>query len=182
MTAPPLPWSAETARRARAIRLVALDVDGVLSDGGITLDERGVESKRFHVRDGMGIRLLQEAGIPVGLITARRSGLVTQRARELRMAFLHQGVEAKWPALAQELAARGVPVEACAFMGDDLIDLPILLRVGLATAPADADAEVGLRVHWQASRPGGQGAVRELAELILRSQERWQGLLEQFMD
>ncbi len=132
-----------------------------------------MESKRFYVRDGLGIRLLLEAGITVGCITARNSPLVTQRGTELGLSFVHQGIKEKWHCLQNEINGRGLVPRQCAFMGDDLIDLPILSRVGLASAPADADPEVVHRVHWLARRKGGWGAVRELAEGLLRAKGIW---------
>ncbi|MEO5340005.1 MAG: hypothetical protein H7837_05710 [Magnetococcus sp. MYC-9] len=167
------PSSSWPTQRAIAVRMVALDVDGVLTDGGIYLDANGVESKRFHVRDGLGIRLLLQAGMRVGVVTARHSALVAHRARELSLSFVHQGVQDKWECLQRELAKAGLDPVHCAFMGDDWVDLPVLDQVGLATAPGDADPEVRRRVHWVATALGGQGAVRELAENLLRTHGRW---------
>lgn len=171
---PPSSWPAE---RATPIRMVALDVDGVLTDGGIYLDNNGVESKRFYVRDGLGIRLLRESGLLVGLLTARQSPLVAHRAKELSLSFVHQGIQDKWACLQDELAKAGLDPVHCAYMGDDLIDLKVLQKVGLSTAPGDADPEVCRRVHWVATACGGRGAVRELAENILRTQNRWGNML-----
>ncbi|WP_130472000.1 KdsC family phosphatase [Candidatus Magnetaquicoccus inordinatus] len=168
--------------KAKAIRMVVLDVDGVLTDGIIQLDNNGVESKRFYVRDGLGIRLLLQAGIQVGLITARQSSVVSQRAAELSLSFVHQGARHKWPALQQELHRAGLQAEQCLFMGDDLVDLAALCRVGLATAPRDADPEVLKRVDWVASLPGGRGAVREMAERLLRSQGVWDNLIQGLLE
>ncbi|HIJ85757.1 MAG TPA: HAD-IIIA family hydrolase, partial [Magnetococcales bacterium] len=151
--------------------MLALDVDGVLTDGVIHLDAEGHEHKRFHVTDGLGIRLLLEAGLRVGLITARRSVAVAKRAEELSLSFAHMGVRGgKWQCLQGELLKGGIRPDQCACMGDDLIDLEMLCRVGLATAPMDARPEVKQRVHWVASLPGGRGAVRELAEGLLMAQ------------
>ncbi|MBF0310997.1 MAG: phenylphosphate carboxylase subunit delta [Magnetococcales bacterium] len=170
-------WDDACREKARLLRVVALDVDGVMTDGGIFLSDGGEESKRFYVRDGMGIRLLRESGLVVGLVTARLSALVERRARELGLAFWHQGIGDKWAVLSRELEERGIAAEHCAFMGDDLVDLPVLTRVGLAAAPADAAAEVVARVHWVSGRRGGRGAVRELAEHILRARGEWDGLV-----
>ncbi|MEO5352615.1 MAG: HAD hydrolase family protein [Magnetococcus sp. XQGC-1] len=179
MNTPLLPWPTE---RATLIRMVALDVDGVLTDGAIYLDNEGQESKRFYVRDGMGIRLLLQAGFRVGLLTARRSALVEHRARELSLSFVHQGVKDKWSCLQQELSRAGWEPRQCAYMGDDLVDLAVLQRVGLATAPRDADPEVLQRVHWVAEAAGGEGAVRELAENLLRTQNRWGNMIETLLE
>ncbi|MEO5378306.1 MAG: phenylphosphate carboxylase subunit delta [Magnetococcus sp. DMHC-6] len=176
-----LKWSLAVQTRAQAVKLVALDVDGVLTDGGLWFNDVGQEMKRFFVRDGMGIRLLLESGITVGCITARHSDVVTCRSRELGLSFLHQGVHDKWACLQQELAQRGLDASQCAYMGDDLIDLPVLIRVGLACAPVDADLEVRSRVHWVASKSSGAGAVRELAEGILKIQGNWQQLMARWI-
>lgn len=178
---PQTPWSEAFLERAAKVRLVVLDVDGVLTDGGLYLDDDSRQAKRFFVRDGLGLRLLIDSGVAVGLITGRKSQLVDHRAQELRLSFCHQGVDDKWPRLETELKQRGLDVTACAYMGDDLIDLGILSRVGLAAAPADAVPEVRDRVHWTAPRGGGRGAVRDLAEGILRAQGRWEGLVEGFL-
>ena len=175
------PWSQLFLKRAAAVRLVVLDVDGVLTDGGLYLDDDNRQSKRFFVRDGLGIRLLIDAGIAVGLITGRRSKVVEHRAAELNLSFFHQGVDDKGPQLDAELKARGLEAAACAYMGDDLIDLGVLSRVGLATAPADAVQEVRDRVHWVAPHGGGHGAVRALAEGILSAQGRWAESVERFL-
>ena len=165
---------------AKKVKMVALDVDGVLTDGGIFIDNAAVEAKRFYVRDGLGIRLLLDSGIKVGLITARNSQVVSRRAQELSLSFVHQGVKEKWHCLQGEMERAGIESDACAFMGDDLIDLPILSKIGLATAPADAAPEVLERVHWVAQRPGGRGAVRDLAEEILKAQGMWAGIVSRF--
>lgn len=163
--------------RAANIRMVVLDVDGVLTDGGIYLGEQGLELKRFYVRDGLGLRLLLQAGFIVGILTARQSSLVTERARELSLSFVHQGVKNKWACLRHELEKANLSPNQCAYMGDDLVDLQVLQRVGLATAPADADSEVLRRVHWVAEQKGGQGAVRSLAEKLLQTQFRWETIV-----
>ena len=163
--------------QAKRIRMLALDVDGVLTDGGIIIDNGAVEAKKFFVRDGLGIRLLLDSGIKVGLITARNSQVVSKRAAELSLSFVHQGVKAKWSCLQAELQKEQITPQECAFMGDDLVDLPILTKIGLATAPADAVPEVKERVHWVARHPGGVGAVRELAEIILQAQGFWDGIV-----
>ncbi|MBF0422788.1 MAG: phenylphosphate carboxylase subunit delta [Magnetococcales bacterium] len=164
------------------IRIVALDVDGVLTDGIIHLDAQGEEHKRFHVSDGLGIRLLLEAGVHVGMISARSSPSVAFRARELSLSFVHQGVQgSKWECLHKELRQRGLEAAQCAAMGDDWVDLDILCRVGLATAPRDARAEVRQRVHWVAQASGGRGAVRELAEELLMAQGKWDAAVAGFL-
>lgn len=165
------------AEQMQRIRMVALDVDGVLTNGAITLDDEAVESKSFYVRDGLGMRLLMEAGIRVGWITARRSRVVSRRAEELSLSFVSQGIKEKWPCLQEEMALSGLEASQCAYMGDDLIDLPVLTRVGLSAAPADAAPELLQRVDWVSAHPGGRGAVRELAEKILKGQGVWDGIV-----
>ncbi|MBF0143441.1 MAG: hypothetical protein HQL59_08285 [Magnetococcales bacterium] len=177
MRAVPPAWSDASLARARSVRLLGLDVDGVMTDGGIVLTSGGDESKRFDVRDGLGLRLLLDAGVVVGIITGRSSGVVARRGAELGLAFVHQGVTDKWSCLEAEIQARGIAVGACAYMGDDLPDLPLLLRVGLGAAPADAHWEVRRRVDWVSDRAGGRGAVRQLCEGILVAQGRWEGVL-----
>ncbi|MBF0610138.1 MAG: HAD-IIIA family hydrolase [Magnetococcales bacterium] len=167
--------------KAQKIKLVALDVDGVLTDGGIVLHETGSESKRFYVRDGLGIRLLARAGITVGLITARHSQLVVRRGQELNLAFVHQGIKNKWAALQGEMNQRNLVAWQCAYMGDDLVDLDLLSRVGLSATPADGQPEVMERVDWIASHKGGWGAVRELAEQILKARGEWSNLVQSFL-
>jgi len=167
--------SAATAAAA-AIRLAVFDVDGVLTDGRLHYGADGGEYKSFHVRDGLGIKLLRRAGIGVGIITARNSPIVARRAAELGIDHLLQGREDKLAAL-RELVASAFPtwngdLGAVAYMGDDLPDLPAILAVGLGMTVADAAAAVAARALWRASRPGGAGAAREAAEFILRAQGR----------
>ncbi len=153
-----------TAReRARNIRLLLLDVDGVLSDGRIYYTEGGDEIKAFHIQDGLGIKLLQRHGIEVGIITGRTSSLLGRRAAELGIELVVQGREDKLAALREVVDADNCPPEAIAFMGDDLPDLPVMRRVGLAMTVANCAAAVAVHAHWQSSRNGGEGAVREAA-------------------
>jgi 3-deoxy-D-manno-octulosonate 8-phosphate phosphatase (KDO 8-P phosphatase) len=168
------------ADRARRIRLILLDVDGVLTDGKILLHADGSESKQFDIRDGTGIVLAQRAGLQVGLLSARRSAATTERAAQLRIPIVRQGTLdklAEYESLCAELALDDAAV---AFMGDDLLDLPVLMRAGLAAAPADAVPEVRGVAHWVSGRGGGDGAVRELTELVLRAQDRWDALVAEW--
>ena len=164
-------------QRAAQVRLLMLDVDGVLTDGRLFFDDDGRESKAFHVRDGYGIKLLQEWHIEVAVITARYSPAAAYRAHDLGIKRIYQGCSDKNLAYTELKIALGLEDVAVAYMGDDLIDLPILTRVGLAAAPADAHPEVGCRVHWQSAQRGGRGAVRELCELILQAQGHWPAIL-----
>lgn len=171
---------------AARIRLVALDVDGVLTDGGIILGATAagerVELKRFEITDGLGINLLQQAGIEVAIVTGRSSAAVQLRAEELSIRECHQGASpAKLPVLEGVAERLGIGLEEVAFMGDDLADLPVLRRVGFAAAPRDAVPEVRAEADWVARRRGGEGAVRELAELLLRARGAWAGAVEAYV-
>ena len=159
--------------RAAQIRLLVLDVDGVLTDGGLSYGPSGEESKRFHVHDGLAIVAAQRAGLAVALISGRASGSVTRRAAELGIAEVHQGVEDKGAVLAQLTARLGLAPEQVAAMGDDLGDLPLMRRVGLALAPRNAVQEVRRAAHWVSRRRGGDGAVRQAVELLLRARNAW---------
>jgi 3-deoxy-D-manno-octulosonate 8-phosphate phosphatase (KDO 8-P phosphatase) len=159
--------------RARRVRCLILDVDGVLTDGSIVTDGHGRETKTFNVRDGHGIKLLQWHGVEVAIISGRRSPATAARAAELGIALVYQGTLDKVQAFEALLATRGLAAEETAFLGDDLVDVPVLRRVGLAVAVADAAAELAPYVHHVTSAPGGRGAAREVAELLLKAQERW---------
>ncbi|MGE4560688.1 MAG: KdsC family phosphatase [Desulfobulbus sp.] len=162
-------WKAALIR-ARQVHLLLLDVDGVLTDGSLIYSSDGVEAKCFNTQDGLGLRLLQDSGVSVGIITARTSPMVERRARDLRLAHVFQGQEDKLTAYESILRETGLRPPQTAYMGDDLMDLPILNRVGLAAAPANAVAEIRQRVHYTAERRGGAGAVREVCDLILEAQ------------
>ena len=160
-----------------AIRLVGFDVDGVLTDGRIIIDDEGRETKNFCSRDGLGLRILRRAGLDVVLITGRERRLLEIRARDLGISEIHQGIEDKWTVLENVLKRKNLSPQEAAFAGDDLIDLPVLTRVGLALAPADAVPEVLAVAHFVAQAPGGRGAVRQMIEFILKGQGRWDEVL-----
>jgi 3-deoxy-D-manno-octulosonate 8-phosphate phosphatase (KDO 8-P phosphatase) len=166
--------------RAGRVRLLLFDVDGVLTDGIVTMHADGSESKGFHIKDGAAIVWAQQAGLTVGLISARASGATAHRAAQLAVRIVHQGVSSKRAAFEQILQESSLDEQDVAYMGDDLLDLPILARVGLAAAPADATAEVRAAAHWVSSAPGGRGAARELIELVLRAQGRWDAVLADY--
>ncbi len=166
--------------KASRVRLLLFDVDGVLTDGVVIMHADGSESKGFHIRDGAAIVWAQRAGIAVGLLSARSSGATTQRAAQLAVRIVSQGVANKLTAYEQILRTAGLEDEAVAYMGDDLLDLPVLSRAGLSAAPADAVEEVRARVDWVSQAPGGRGAVRDLVELVLRAQQRWDDVLQQY--
>ncbi len=157
---------------AQAIRLVVLDVDGVLSDGRLYYSEDGGELKAFHIRDGLGIKLLQRNAIQVAIITGRSSQLLARRAQELGIGIVIQGRDDKLAALQELLTDHPHPLEQVAYMGDDLQDLRAIRAVGLGMTVADAHPVVAQHALWQATRPGGGGAVREAAEFILQAQNR----------
>ncbi len=170
----------DIAERASKIRLLLFDVDGVLTDGTVIVHSDGSESKAFNIRDGAGIVLAQRAGLQVGLLSARLSGATTHRAAQLGVAMVIQGVRNKLDAYERILRDGGLDDTEVAFMGDDLLDLPVLARVGLAAAPADAVADVRAGVHFVASAGGGRGAVRELIETVLRAQQRWAAAIREY--
>ncbi|HMO50815.1 MAG TPA: HAD hydrolase family protein [Kiritimatiellia bacterium] len=163
-------WSAE--QRAARVRALILDVDGVLTDGGLLYHANG-ESKIFNVRDGHGIVLARLAGLRTAFLTGRASEAVRRRAAELKIDALREGVYRKGEALDELLRALDVQPEHVCYAGDDLVDLAVLRRVGFPAAPADAVPEVRDAAAWVATRPGGNGAVRELVEFILKSQGVW---------
>jgi 3-deoxy-D-manno-octulosonate 8-phosphate phosphatase (KDO 8-P phosphatase) len=167
-------------QKASQIKLVLLDVDGVLTDGVVIMHGDGSESKGFHIRDGAGIVWAQRAGLTIGLLSARSSGATTHRAAQLAVRIVMQGVASKLAAYEDILSSTGLKDAAVAYMGDDLLDLPVLRRAGLSAAPADAAPEVRERVDWIAEAGGGKGAVRELIEMILRAQQRWDDVIREY--
>lgn len=165
-------------QRAAEVRLLLLDVDGVLTDGRLYFGTDGEALKAFNVRDGHGIKMLREAGIEVAILSARRSPIVEKRARELGIEHVIQGAADKaqgFRVLAQTL---GIPPARCGYIGDDWPDLAVLAAVGFAVTVADGAPEVRQRAHWTTKAAGGRGAVRELAEFILRAQGRYEQQLD----
>ena len=158
--------------KSKKIKLLLLDVDGVLTDGSILLDNQGNEIKAFNVRDGHGIKLAQRAGIVIGIITGRKSEVVNIRAKELGIQEVHQGAHDKIVVYESILAKYGVKDDEVAYMGDDVVDLDILKRVGVAATVADCDPSVRPHVDLITKACGGRGAVRELINLILKNQDR----------
>ena len=168
--------------KASQIKLLLFDVDGVLTDGKILLHADGSESKQFDIKDGTGIIWAQRAGLTVGLLSARTSAATGQRAAQLGITLVHQGVVSKLESYEQIVDSLLLEDEQVAYMGDDVLDLPVLLRVGLATAPADAVEDVRSRVDWVSTASGGQGAARDLIEVILRAQGRWDAILAEYVE
>ena len=166
-------------QRAENVRLLLFDVDGVLTDGLILMHADGSESKAFHIRDGAAIVFAQRAGLQVGFLSARNSGATAQRAAQLAVRTVHQGVASKAAAFDDILHQTRLPAENVSYMGDDLLDLPVLRRAGLAAAPSDAAEEVRAAAHWISRAAGGRGAARELIELVLRAQGRWDAVVHE---
>jgi 3-deoxy-D-manno-octulosonate 8-phosphate phosphatase (KDO 8-P phosphatase) len=156
--------------KIKPIRLVAFDVDGVLTDGGLYLSDSGDEFKRFNSLDGHGLKMLRTSGVELAIITGRRSKCVELRAKNLGIQRLYQGVEDKWEAMQTLLAETKLAPAAAAFMGDDVIDLPVMRRVGLAISVPAAPQLVRENAHYVSQREGGHGAVREVCELIMAAQ------------
>lgn len=170
-----------SAARARAIRLVGFDVDGVLTDAGVYLAGDGTELKRFDIQDGLGIKLLQQAGLEVVFVSARHSEASGVRARELKVP-LHQGNGMPKRALVQKLLdERALAWEQLAFVGDDLVDIPVFQRCGIAAAPANAVAEAKAAAHVVLEAAGGHGAVRAFIEWLLRQRGEWDGVVQEFL-
>ena len=166
------PMDAALKERAAKIRMLILDVDGVLTDGRLYYDHAGSEMKAFNTRDGMGLKALQRAGIEVAVISGRKSGAVTHRMAQLGIRHVYQGREDKLDVFLEILRITSLDAAQVCFAGDDWIDLPVLLRAGLAVSVADAEEQVKQRVHWITRRNGGDGAVREICNLILAAQEK----------
>jgi 3-deoxy-D-manno-octulosonate 8-phosphate phosphatase (KDO 8-P phosphatase) len=162
------------------IRLLLLDVDGVLTDGRIVFDANGVESKFFNVKDGQGIKMVQRAGIAVGIISGRESRVVVNRAAELGISHLYQKSLDKLVPYREILDKTGLNDHQVAYVGDDIVDLPILRRVGFAAAPADAAPEVHPHVHFVTRNRGGWGAVREVCDLLLKEQNAWEAVTAKY--
>ena len=152
----------------------------MLTDGVVIMHGDGSESKGFHIRDGAAIVWAQRVGIPVGVLSARSSGATTHRAAQLAIRIVAQGVASKLAAYEQIVREAGLDDAAVAYMGDDLLDLPVIARVGLSGAPADAAAEVRERVDWVSTAGGGRGAAREFIELVLRAQGRWENVTRDY--
>ena len=166
--------------RARAIRLVAFDVDGVLTDGGL-LSDGAREYQRFNVRDGHGFKMLHKHGVRTAIISGRSSRAVSSRAAELGVEMVYQGQADKAAALERLLAESGLALAQIAYVGDDVVDLPVLCRVGLAVAVNDAHPLVLEHCHWQTPRAGGRGAGRDVCELILRAQDLYPDEMRGYM-
>jgi len=167
--------------RASKICMLILDVDGVLTDGKLYFDHAGNEMKAFNTRDGMGMKALQKVGIEVAVITGRKSEAVTHRMAQLGIKHVYQGREDKLDAFLDLLEITGLDAQQTCFAGDDWIDLPVLIRTGLAVAVADAEDRVKQQAHWITRGNGGDGAVREICNLILAAQEKDRIILDEIL-
>jgi 3-deoxy-D-manno-octulosonate 8-phosphate phosphatase (KDO 8-P phosphatase) len=178
-----LPFDADPAlaRRTTGLRLVLFDVDGVLTDGRLFMDNDGQEYKAFNSRDGHGIKMLAQSGVEVGVITGRTSRVVEHRTRELGIRHVHQGCIDKLAVYMDLTRQLGFEPSQTAFIGDDVVDLPILLRAGFAVAVRDAHPLVQQHAHWVTPSPGGRGAARELCELIMVAQGTWERAMRQYL-
>lgn len=164
---------------ASEIRLIVCDVDGVWTDGKIIYFGDQLEGKEFHVRDGLAVKLAQRAGIPVALVTSRRSAAVERRARELGISEIHQGARSKLEETERLAQRHGLTLEQILYAGDDLPDLAAMVRVGISAAPSDAAAEVRQAATWQLESAGGNGAIRELVERLLRERGVWEQIIQE---
>jgi 3-deoxy-D-manno-octulosonate 8-phosphate phosphatase (KDO 8-P phosphatase) len=173
---------ASLKKRAAKIQILLMDVDGTMTNGSVTLlsqpDGSALEIKTFDAHDGQGLTLAHTAGLRTGCITGRESAALLRRANEMHMEFIYQKQPTKIPALEEILEKTGVPESAVAYVGDDLPDLPVLRRVGLAVAVGDAVLEVKLATHYVTTAPAGRGAIREAIELILKSKGIWEEMID----
>jgi 3-deoxy-D-manno-octulosonate 8-phosphate phosphatase (KDO 8-P phosphatase) len=171
----------EAIARAARVRLMIFDVDGVLTDGGLHYGPDGEVIKTFNVLDGHGIKLLQQSGVATAIISARQSGIVARRAADLGIQYVRQGVHDKRTTFEQLLLQTNIAADVCGFVGDDVIDLPILLRVGFAASVPNGHPEVTSRVHYVTRTSGGRGAARELCDFILRAQGNYEAALAPYL-
>jgi len=173
-------WTQEIMEKAARIRLVIFDVDGVLTDGSLYIGDDGQEYKAFYSKDGLGMKMLQKSGVQIGIITARSSQVVRLRMESLGIQHVYQGREDKLPAFEELQAKLKLDLSEIAYVGDDVVDLPIMRRVGLALTVQDAHHEAVRQAHWQTALPGGRGAAREICELLLTAQGNMHAALERY--
>lgn len=173
--------SQEALERARGVRLMVFDVDGVLTDGTLLYGPAGEEMKAFHSHDGLGLKMLAASGVACALLSGRRSAAVATRAAELGIADVLQGIDDKLSAFQELLEKRRVKLEHAGYMADELVDLPVLTRCGFACAPHEAPEPVRARVHYVATAAAGRGAAREVCELVLRAQRKFEQVLGKYL-
>jgi 3-deoxy-D-manno-octulosonate 8-phosphate phosphatase (KDO 8-P phosphatase) len=169
-------------KRAARVKLMIFDVDGVLTDGNLHFGPEGEMMKTFNVHDGLGIKLLQQSGVQTAIISARQSTIVARRGSDLGIMHVLQGVHDKRVPFEKLLRDTGLSADQCGFIGDDVIDFPILIRVGFAVSVPNGRSEVRNRVHHVTEAAGGRGAVREVCELLMRAQGTYDGVIAQFLD
>lgn len=173
--------NAELLARFKNIKLLILDVDGVMTNGGLTIGDDGQEYKTFHSHDGLGMKLLKASGVEMAIITGRTSNVVKKRAESTGVVHFYQGAEDKLVAFNDLVTKSGLLLSQCAFMGDDVVDLPPMLKCGLALAVPDSPALVLKYAHYVTAKAGGHGAVREVCELIMQAQGTFDGQMAQFL-
>lgn len=166
------------AKKLKHVKLLLLDVDGVLTDGSLIYNDNGLETKKFSVKDGFGMKLLMSVGIQVGIVTGRRSKALIYRCNDLGIRLIFDGISDKGGVLDEIHRRSGVSADGIAFVGDDIPDLALMRRIGVSIAVADAHESVCAYADWVTSAPGGAGAVREVCEAILKSQGTWENILE----
>ncbi len=171
----------EIREKAKHLKLLILDVDGVLTDGRLFFDHSGTEYKCFHARDGHGIKLLRQTGVEVAVISGRKSESVALRMKSLGVELVYQGHENKIAAFNEIIQTLGIVASQAAHVGDDLLDLPLMVRVGLAIAVQDANPSVKEYADWCTQTPGGQGAVREICDFIMQSQDNFDDVLKSYL-
>ena len=167
-------------QKLKGIQLLLLDVDGVLTDGSIVYSDAGSEIKEFNVKDGFGIKIVMAVGIEVSLVTGRTSEALDRRCRDLGINYIYDGVQHKARLLDKILTDTGTGADATAFIGDDLPDIPLMRRIGLPIAVADAHEMVRDCAEWVTSAPGGRGAVREVCDALLKARGKWEEILKKF--
>ena len=171
----------QALERARRVRLMVFDVDGVLTDGTLLYGPAGEALKAFHALDGHGLKMLAASGVACALLSGRKSAAVTRRATELGIEHVLQGIEDKLPVLQELLTKKNLRIENAGYMGDELVDLPVLTRFGFACAPREAPEAVRSRVHYVPGAAAGRGAVREVCELVMRAQSTLESALRGYL-
>ncbi|KPJ93915.1 MAG: 3-deoxy-D-manno-octulosonate 8-phosphate phosphatase [Gammaproteobacteria bacterium SG8_15] len=171
----------EVLNRAKHIKLIIFDVDGVLTDGSLFYGDDGQEYKAFNSRDGHGMKMLQETGVQIGIITGRTSEVVLHRMKNLKVQHIYQGRLEKLPAFEELIGKLGITPEHVAYVGDDVVDLPIMIRVGLAITVPGAHDLAKQHAHWITSKPAGAGAARDICEMIMKAQGTYDALIAKYL-
>lgn len=174
-------FSDKIIAKAQKIKLLLLDVDGVMTNNLLHYTDDGSEIKSFYTRDGHGMVMLQKSNVDIGIITGRKSPLVTKRMADLKVKHVYQGVPDKLPTFLKLVEELNISLDEIAYIGDDILDLPILMRVGLAVTPADGEEEVKSRVDYVSEFAGGRGCVREMCELLMKAQGSWQKQMDFYL-